>query len=381
MPFLSRQTPAGERIEMSLLPAWPSRHRPVPGIDTRWIPFGSGTMALAAALSFSARNLPDSAQAILPAYSCPDIVAATSFAGMPIQFLDLAPDLTAPKNADIADTLTRSAGAVVCVDLFGTDCDIAPVRTAADAIGAWIIHDRAQTLGGPGVECDSEADLVIASLGRGKPATLLAGGAAWALRSEEFAEFATREFAESGWNPRAAAIRSVAYNLAITPAAYGLIARLPFLRLGETRLRKIDHVHRFPLNWQRCAALQIALQYSHVNERRDRTVSLSDNIAGAGFRIPDDALASAARVGLNRLPVLCRDEAQAGWIVSHGTHLGLSAMYGRTLPEFLGMPADCAEEAFPNAYRFSRTVVTVPTHSRIDLAIEREIMDIFRNAP
>jgi hypothetical protein len=54
-------------------------------------------------------------------------------------------------------------------------------------------------------------------------------------------------------------------------------------------------------------------------------------------------------------------------------------MYGYTLPEFLGTGDDNVKALYPNAHRFSRTLVTAPTHSRISPAVRDHLVEVFRS--
>jgi len=175
-------------------------------------------------------------------------------------------------------------------------------------------------------------------------------------------------------------LRAGLYNLVTQPLLYGTVSQLPFLHIGETRLQPLAGISRLPQHWLIHASRQLKHQLALLRQRREQTLAVVDLIPATGFRIPADALKTAAIDGLNRLPVLCRDADQARQLVAQGAHLGISPMYGQTLPEFLGMSAAEAATAYPAAYRFSRTVVTVPTHTRINAGVRRKLRELFRNA-
>lgn len=336
-------------------------------------------MALAAALRCAAHLQPARMQVVLPAYSCPDIVAAALFSGLAIHFADLGPEVTGITPHTLNTALAAGARIAVLTDLFGTDSRLPPDLQLHQP-GVIFIHDRAQSLAGPGLDVPQGADFVVVSRGRGKPATLLGGGAAWAKDHALFAGFTTAEFPIVEWNQLSALLRGVLYNVATQPILYGAISRLPFLHLGETRLRPLPAVTRLSHDWLVHAARQLRHYHATNDARRDRTMASADVIAASGFLIPADAMATAAKAGLNRLPVLCRDAAQAQWLVARGKDLGISPMYGKTLPEFLGMTAADAAVAYPNAYAFSRTVVTLPTHARVDDTTRNKLRTLFHDA-
>jgi dTDP-4-amino-4,6-dideoxygalactose transaminase len=337
-------------------------------------------MALAAVLRFASRPWPAGASVVLPAYSCPDIIAAAQFAGLTIRFADFAPQQTGIDTAALGSLFESGARIAVLVDLFGVRAPVSEVRTVADRHQAVLVHDRAQSLAGPGLAVDGVADFVIVSRGRGKPATLLGGGAAWARDSVRFNAFAATRFPLAIWRRSSALLRGSLYNLVMAPLLYGAVSHMPWLHIGQTRLRALAAVTRLPQIWLVHAARQIALQQACLDRRRERTTAIADLISAADCRVPADAMKTAIIEGLNRFPVLCRDEEQARRLLARGARLGISPMYGRTLPEFLGVSSADAAAAYPVAYRFSRTVITVPTHERIGVAERMKLRKLFRDA-
>lgn len=378
--MFSHQTPAGEAVSLLQLlkpAAGPERGDP---LVSGWTAFGSGTMALAAALAFAARKRPPGSRVLLPAYSCPDVLAAATFAGLSVEFVDLAVDQTGMNHRQLSAALASGAGIALVVDLFGTRTDLAALRPVIDEAGAALVHDRAQSLAGPGLDPGSAADLVVTSRGRGKPATLLGGGATWSQEPGPFTDFAHATFPSAGWSPAGTALRGALYNLAMQPVVFGAVAQLPFLHLGETRLRPLSRVTRLPAGWLVHAARQLREQQALVAGRRARTLALAELLPASSFTIPTDALGSAALDGLNRLPVLCRDANQARRLVAAGSHLGISGMYGKTLPEFHGLTAIEAAERYPAAFALSRRLVTLPTHARIGATARRHLRELLLGA-
>lgn len=376
---LARQTPTGERIDLrQLVTAVPSQEIRSQ-LSSGWMAFGSGTMALAAAMRCAARRQPAGMQVTLPAYSCPDIVAAALFSGLSISFTDLAPQSTGVDHTTPEAKTSSNSSIAVIVDLFGVRTRL-PTSHAGNGSGAVVIHDRAQSLSGPGLTIPQPADFVIVSRGRGKPATLLGGGAVWAKNHDEFTRFATIEFPLVDWSLSSTLLRAIVYNIALRPLPYGAVSRLPFLHLGTTRLRTLRSVTRLPPIWLVHAARQLEKQQATTAQHSSRTLAIAELIADCGFRILPDVMETAAREGLNRIPVLCHDARQAQWLATRGSHLGISQMYGKTLPEFVGMNADAAATAYPNAHVFSRTVVTVPTHTRINTNTLDTLRNLLRDA-
>lgn len=163
----SRQTPAGERVLLRQLLVTPRADEFTTPLLGGWSAFGSGTMALAAALFFAADRHQPGKSVILPAYSCPDIVAAALCAGLEPAFADLAKEQTGMNLAALHSSRTPGSSVAVLVELFGTRHEIPAHGETAAASRMTLVHDRAQSLAGPGVEVDSAADLVVVSRGRG----------------------------------------------------------------------------------------------------------------------------------------------------------------------------------------------------------------------
>ena len=112
---------------------------------------------------------------VLPAYGCPDLVAATLQAGgvpLLVDTLVGSPFIDPARLAQV----DAPVAAVVGVHFLGMAQDLAALGVAAENLGAVLIEDSAQSL--PAVR-DSlpAAELAIYSFGRGKPAGALGGGA------------------------------------------------------------------------------------------------------------------------------------------------------------------------------------------------------------
>ncbi len=380
MPAFSCHAPAGERIALGQMCRAVSSRELNDSHLSGWTPFGSGTMALAATLCFLRARHPEATSVILPAYSCPDTAAAARYAGMDVEFLDLAPGQVGIDPTAAGKALGQSGKTGVIVDLFGTQSDLSAIGKITRQSGAILIHDRAQSLAGPGIGIADSPDFVIVSRGRGKPATLLGGGAVWARDHESFSIFSAATFPLEGWNMSYAALRAQLYNCAIHPLPYNAITRLPFLHLGETRLKDLQAITRLPREWLVHSARQLSQQLADIEGRKSRTRALAAIVHDLSFAIPADALQTADREGLNRLPVLCRDAQQAAWLANAGKRLGISTMYAKTLPEFLGMSTAEASIRFPEAWRFARTLVTIPTHTRFDASARSYLRRLLQDA-
>jgi dTDP-4-amino-4,6-dideoxygalactose transaminase len=188
------------------------------------------------------------------------------------------------------------------------------------------------------------------------------------------------QYAEARWSWFGTITKAITYNAVISPTLYELATKLPFLGLGETRLERLPSVERLPRVWVELAARQLLLRAESEVHRQRRTAALCEMALRIGFQVPQDALRTASIVGLNRLPLLCRDPEQAKWIVRRAGQLGVSAMYEKTLPEFLGKEPSEVAVSHPNTFAFSRRLITLPTHSRVSDADRRMVEQTLRDA-
>src|SRR5690606_38180670 len=107
----------------------------------------SGTAALAQALIVAKRRQSSVArpQVILPAYGCPDLVAAAVFAGLEPVLVDIETDDPAYSIDALRAALSTSVVAVVAVNFLGIPERLALLRDVLQEHGqALLIEDNAQ---------------------------------------------------------------------------------------------------------------------------------------------------------------------------------------------------------------------------------------------
>jgi len=374
VPFRWRwHSPAGERVSLRvILDAWKAGSE----ASQEWIGFDSGTSALAAALAFGQERLSSDRRVALPAYSCPSLVSAALFAGLEPVFLDCEPDALSPGPARYQRAIAGGCSLLVLVDLFGIPAPVEELLTPSPSSSTWLVHDRAQSLCAPGIPINPGAHAVVSSFGRGKPVTLLGGGAVACREHEEFRRFVEARYPLQRWNRAYGLARAGLYDLALTPALYGLIARLPGLGLGDARLVRLSRITRLAVSLLGAAAEQARIVMAADDRHVERCRTLSHMAAEASYREPHHVASAYRPCAVNRFPLLCASEAHAESLYERGRRLGISRMYRRTLPEFLGRSASDAARNFPNAYDLSRRIVTLPTHSRLSRSELSDVQDV-----
>src|SRR5688572_15303179 len=148
--------------------------------DRHAVLYGSGTQALAAAIinARDSRGLSATQgfEVIVPAYGCPDLVAARVFVGARARLVDTAVSGWGYDSRALCAAIGPRTAAILAVNLFGVGDDAASITPLAEARGIPLIHDSAQSFPlRPGR--DLPGGLLVLSFGRGKPINLLGGGA------------------------------------------------------------------------------------------------------------------------------------------------------------------------------------------------------------
>ncbi len=332
--------------------------------------YASGTAALAAAI-IAAMKLKSikSAEVILPAYGCPDLVSAVEFAGARPVLVDIEADRPWLDLAQLASAITGNTAAIVAVNLFGISERWPQLRKLAEKNEVILIEDSAQYFPGGEEQQDWQGDLVVLSFGRGKPVSLLGGGAVLAKKTSLFMLLPKpQNIAATFSQCLLFGLKARLYNAMISPNLYWLPQVMPFLHLGETRYHKlsaIDVMDQVRLELLTC---NIARYQSDVEAtaRCEKISSMLDSFGSSSDRINN--LPRVCESGLSRrllrypllLEAVSRDRVyqklkQAG--------LGASIMYPASLPKVAGMKHILDEkQRFPNAEVFASRILTLPTH-------------------
>lgn len=345
--------------------------------------YGSGTSALAAAIA-AAAALAGLAhpEVVLPAYGCPDLVAAARCAGVVPVLVDLAPDRPWIDLELLAGALSARTVAVVAVDLFGIPERIAAIRALIEGSGTFLIEDAAQA--SPLLDAeDPHGDFVILSFGRGKPVSLLSGGAVLTREPHLHAALPAPQGGASEGRRTVLrfAVRAALYNLLTHPRLYGWVSRMPFLHIGETRYQPLERVEPPDVAaLTRLAANLQAYARRGAASRQDLHAHLG-SVAAQGFVDLPLACAVPPAARLLRYPLLLPDPGLRDTLYRalDGAGLGASCMYPAPLPDLPGLHGDLASgRAFPQAQSFAGRILTLPLHARTsarDLAVIDRILE------
>lgn len=365
-------TPVGHPVD------WRQAELPAlefPGYGSVWV--NSGTGALAFTLQHLRMRYPevDYPEVIVPGYCCPDLLAASLFAGFKPVVVDIGRndpgyDLNALENALTAKTL-----AVIAVNFLG-------IRERLEAIAAVtarhgevaLIEDNAQWFP---VEVDARSligDYATFSFGRGKPISLLGGGLV-AVRDQETG----LQPLPQGKNGYLWPIKAWLLNWLTKPRAYFWMTRLPMLNIGRTAFKPLDKLSAMP----RRPRLAFPVNYKRYRQLPRHAERFYDRLFEAlGWGQLD--CEPGRRGQLLRYPVLCRSRDHRDRLLLELSRqgLGASAMYGAELSKIAGvdeLKEVRYQDDLANSAHFAERFLTLPTHNAVSEAYLRQIAAIFRS--
>lgn len=334
--------------------------------------YQSGTAALAAALRAALDALPAGAErrVALPAYGCPNLAAAALWAGGEIVYYDISSHTLSAADQTIDALLSTGDTVVVRVDAFGAT---SPPALESDRV----IDDLAQSFAAYGDAWVPRAPYSILSFGRAKPLALTLGGAVLSM-----SRLGAAVAASLGDHPVISlarwrgAIRAAVYSLCLNPMLFGMLSRVPQLGIGQTRFSELDEVRRLPVAWRSIVASAIQKSRDSFERHISQTQVVLRLAKEAGAEVPACAVIAGERAPLWRVPVLCATEENARYIAMNGAHLGLSRLYGASLPEIMGTPQQQVAAEWPHANAIASRLITLPTHGRLGAGALSELQSL-----
>jgi dTDP-4-amino-4,6-dideoxygalactose transaminase len=336
--------------------------------------YASGTAALAATISAAIRSKDvDSPEVILPAYGCPDLVSAAVFAGAKPVLVDLVLDRPWMDLQQLSEHITSNTVAIIAASLFGISERMAELRPIAEQAGVVLIEDSAQAFPGNDESDFWHGDMVVLSFGRGKPVSLLGGGAVL-FRDFRLGNLlpavATQVF--TGRRKTGLSRLKVAlYNHMISPRMYWLPHNLPFLNLGQTRYHPLTGIDAIDLAQLEMLPANIAAYQGNGMETQAALCGIFKEMNTSATGIID--LPKVCQVSperrLLRYPLLVNESIRDRlYRQLHRFGSGPSVMYPAALPGIPGLEALLAGQGpFPVAEAFAARILTLPTHRLVGL--------------
>lgn len=348
--------------------------------DFLWL--NSATAALAVALR-AARDAKGVShpEVIIPAFACPDIVAAAVHAGVRPVLADFLPDTASIDPRDVAAARSSRTVAVISVRLLGLPGNADAVRKALGPDCPTLIEDCAHAPLSDVFE--TSADAVVVSFGRGKPASLRRGGllltsrqAGLDVQVADGNTSARRGEAFEHW------LEAALYNRAIAPGVYWFLTRVCGISVDAISYRPLQAVRPFPGYLASTLPLVIAREFRHGDELAKAYSGMLRRLPGPwidlGGRAGGD---EEQRVHLWRYPLLLstHDQREHLFDLLWRRGLGPSRLYLQCLSELPGTSPLVDARAHPQASSFATKLLTLPLHSDVTLQDVADIEDCLRH--
>jgi len=357
----------------------PSPASQVEGYRSVWLNSGTSALSLALILAKRCRADVTAPQVILPAYGCPDLVAAAVYAGVQPLLVDINASDPSYCLEQLEQALSERVVAVVMVNFLGIRERVGELKSMVKRCSqALLIEDNAQWY--PEFEDESlgwQGDMALTSFGRGKPVNLMGGGVLWVaehLRVPLEAWVHEHGYAAPKSLPSSQAFRFKAgvFNTLLKPAVYHWVSRLPFLHVGATTYHTLEAIE--PMDGARFGQVNSGvLRYLQLGREIEKI--FADALATTSVRdLPTQLSVRTGR--LLRYPVLLPDTVSENTLAELGSlcSLGVSRMYQRPLPHIEGVsPLVQVYSTISGAQQFAQRLLTLPVHAGVT---ERHVANI-----
>lgn len=319
-------------------------------------------------------------EVVLPAYTCFSVPSAVVAAGLRVRLVDVD-EMGRIDPSDLDSVALENAAALVVCSLFGLPEPIGLVMHRANAAGTALVDDAAQSLGardrsGP---VGGRGEVGVLSFARGKPVGALGGGAlAWSQAPPG----PPVSSALQGGGRIAATSRALAFDLALWPPLFRLLAALPALGIGETHFD--PDFPRGPITAGALALLeQLLPRAARDAERRARSarelaLAMRELEGWRPLVSRTDDQPVYPRLAVLAPSGCARDRALEA-LTSLGA--GASKMYPSSIdaiPEL--RPNLVGAREFPGARSFASRILTLPTDGRLRGVLLEQALGVLRNA-
>jgi len=368
--------PAGNSISFlsvvrTITAAQPAQD-PLGGIFRRKLVYlSSGSAAIALCLS-SIAGLRERRKVVFPAYTCPSLLAAVLKSGLTPVLCDLEPGGFLMDIESLAEKVDEETLAIMPVHLFGIPERIQAISDLALAKGAYVIEDATQALGNT-IESNylgSFGDFGILSFRRGKPLSLLGGGAV-IINNPELARSLDEGFHSLKERDQPSTFPYVLslmiYSILFNPRLYWIPQGIPWLKLGRTEYVEISTARMNPKVL--CIAQSVLPDFEKIRSRRIELTRMYLDILEPHrdkfLFLPE----RGNELSLLRFPILFKDPGarDKSYFALQRKGLGASRFYPDPVNRIPSVPRSVIwnDGSFPNAECVSRTILTLPLHDRV----------------
>ncbi len=277
---------------------------------------------------------------ILPAYTCPTVGRSVVEAGLRGLCVDVSLDTFNIDSTQVAEAADERVLAVVAPHMFGLPCDLTALREICREVGAYLIEDCAQCVGGSwaGERVGTFGDAAFLSMGRSKNLRGFEGGVLWTKRDdlveplrEQFERLAEARAGASG------KLRQVAITVLSQPWMWALAKRLPGMRVGAEDQSFDAHPSKLA-DWQAGLGLISLGRLEEYNERRREAAAIMrEALSGVEDlrcqSVPDEAEPTYLRFA-TRLTEKNEQRRDALVARLQSANIDARAFYTRTMGEY-----------------------------------------------
>lgn len=335
----------------------------IPGYHGHWLDSGTSALALAILDARSAHPCPKP-EVILPAYGCPDLVAACVYAGCIAKLVDIERDGCGYDLDQLQQALTANTVAVVGVNFLGIRENWAGILAI---LSKWdfpvaTIEDNAQWFPDLATPELFYSDHIIFSFGKGKPISLLGGGALFSRKPSAAAAQIKDKSSSSRLFLNA---KYLAFNALLTPSIYWFLNHNPIFKPGATVYHPLNAIYLMDdarLN-------RLAPNYlKYANRQNSVAQAINTLLCDCNFTDHLYPRINTKNRKLLRYPILCHSADQRDHLLKKlsAAGLGATAMYQKALVD-LDCPAALINTQLSqeNARNFAQRFITLPCHSGV----------------
>jgi len=281
----------------------------------------------------------------------------------------------------LSDAITDKTIAIIAVRFFGIDEQFKDILEITKKNNILLIEDSAQGFPVNKTEEDDSywhGDLIVLSFGRGKPVNLLGGGAVLTSNSKLLKLLPEPTAVEDTLIDKIKyKLRVILYNLTIQPFAYGLLTRIPGLKIGQTIYKPLINIKGMHSTTKSLLSSNIEAYQTRKNCQAKYRHIFKDYDDNLLLDIPK-VLEHDMTQPLLRYPVLIRDTIKRDAIYKKLKSYGASLMYQKPLHliDGIGDLIKPPNNDYPNANLFAKQLLTLPTHEGVD----KNTLDIITNA-
>ncbi|MEP1706303.1 MAG: DegT/DnrJ/EryC1/StrS family aminotransferase, partial [Marinobacter sp.] len=349
---------------------------------------GSGTQALsfAVAIAIQGKSKTPDPEVIIPAYGCPDLVAAVVAQNARPVLVDLVPNSPYMSDVGIRKAITSSTVALVAVGFLGMSERLNLLAEICAENNILLIEDSAQCFP-PASSYKPFADCIVLSFGRGKPINLMGGGGLLLRRSmaEEAISNLRRYPVKALTIGKAWFVKRKIFNLLLARIPYYMLEKIPLLGIGDTRFHKLQHLFRLriPKNLL-LAGIHSFYSRPQIHLRYNTELKVLNKF---GWRCLTNDLDGGSWQASNhrmlRYPVLApsMDMRERAVDALYAAGIGASRFYGQSLDQVDGVSEWLTRGDYPVAKDFAARLFTLPTHEDVrsaDVFLVAEILSGLR---